>query len=425
MLPKSKQQSLEQERIGRGGVGESVRKQLAFDIHNAGGIQEFDKFKRYALDDLLNKKKLYPVDKKERKQIRNLIYNQWKKWSTEKYHQLVEKPFGIVTEPTIVNSATTPNKITTPNKTTASPPIAKKQLTVSKAKNSMGRRIVTTLPNGLIACIVWVDTKLDNMHVVVSQDGFSIKKATKKPKQETAQDLLSKFSWSRDKNNAVVMALNAELDEIKDDSDPNEATIITVDEEVVRDFYDCNGEPSKIDWTIDDDGYQYITFYLKTVKSFKQSGKGSFKKYDNIAGMDIGGNDDGSCLFEEQTVDEVRAEMNDLRADLAEQHRLQMDINRQQMEQQRLQMDQQRAQMEQQQQQMQQQMQMQMQMIQGMMQHAMPPTPSQPPLPDGAASNHQAQQPVPDGAPSLASVLAQAQAEAAAQAQFHGGQAMQ
>ena len=80
------------------GVPLFVRKQLARDIQNKGGINEFDRHEPQGLDKLLNN-----PDRKEyggrgdplRKKIANLVTNQWKTWPTEKYYTRVVIPYVI------------------------------------------------------------------------------------------------------------------------------------------------------------------------------------------------------------------------------------------------------------------------------------------------------------------------------------------
>ena len=80
------------------GVPKYVRKQLARDIHQKGGIQEFDRQEPQGLDKLLNNPNRTEYGERGdplRKQIANLVTNQWKVWPTEKYYDKVVIPFVI------------------------------------------------------------------------------------------------------------------------------------------------------------------------------------------------------------------------------------------------------------------------------------------------------------------------------------------
>ena len=84
------------------GPDEETRRQLARDIEAAGGIDNFEKSKLYALDELLNNpsKRQYYGDRgtARRKQIRNLVFR-WKHWPREKYLERVILPFVIQSRP--------------------------------------------------------------------------------------------------------------------------------------------------------------------------------------------------------------------------------------------------------------------------------------------------------------------------------------
>ena len=71
------------------GVPQHVRKQLAYDIEEAGGIDLFDKGQTQALDHLLNNPDRAEEYSKRRgplrRKIGNLVYSQWKLWPKEKY----------------------------------------------------------------------------------------------------------------------------------------------------------------------------------------------------------------------------------------------------------------------------------------------------------------------------------------------------
>ena len=96
------------------GVPVEVRAQLAIDIEAAGGIQDFDKGKKQALDQLLNNpsRNIYGVRGSSlRLQIRNLVYTQWKKFTREKYLAKVVIPHIVCIDQNNKSSIRTRNLI--------------------------------------------------------------------------------------------------------------------------------------------------------------------------------------------------------------------------------------------------------------------------------------------------------------------------
>lgn len=78
------------------GISDDIKECLAIDIDKAGGLHNFDKGQKQALDKLLNN-----PDQKDanlhrghplRARIRSLVNVQWKSWSTEKYLKQVFIP---------------------------------------------------------------------------------------------------------------------------------------------------------------------------------------------------------------------------------------------------------------------------------------------------------------------------------------------
>ena len=238
-------------------------------------------------------------------------------------------------------------------------------------RNELGKKIVVPLPLGLYFVGIWAECNLKNIEYVISEDGFSVVQRVKKPNPKSASDLLSFYTWHNDQLNVVVRSVEDALIKLKDKTSAEdkwtESEIVTLEEEVIRVFVDSRGNPleeDEVGHRVDEDGRQFITFFLKTVEAHRTTPKKATFGRGSPNGMNVGGDDESEAMFEEQTVEEVRAEMDELRNDIAKQHK-------QQMEMQRAQMEQQKQQMELQQQQIQQQMQQQMQFVQQMMQQMM------------------------------------------------------
>ena len=401
-------------------IDKDIRRQLAIDIEAAGGIQDFTKGEPHALNNILNKagrEKYYGKSKDPiRKEIRNLV-DYWKKFSKEKYIEQVVIPFTLGKN---TNSTTTAKSGQSKSKACAQDELIRDEFTVVKTNveprpqppkqpvhptcdralpykmNRLGEHMLVPLPKGLFFVCVWAECNLDNIEFIISDDGYSVVQRTRKPSPTCASDLLQHYDWAQDCDNVVVSSVDDALLEIKRD-DPNqwkEVELVTLTKEVIRQFVDNRGRPlgedvASVGHHTDKNGRKVVTFFLKTVDAHRTSP--SKAKFGGLSGMNISGSDDGS-IFDEETVEDVRAEMEELRNELSRQHMEQCKHQAEQMEMQRQQMEQQQMQMQQ-----------QMQFMQQMMQSF-------------AAQNQANQHPVvPDGAPS-SHAFAQAQAEAAANA---------
>lgn len=341
-MPTEQQQKPSAEENLRG-VPVKVRKQLAIDIEAAGGIQDFDKEKRFSLDDILSKKEHIYKDTKHplRRKIQNLVYTQWKHFPRDKYFEKVLIPFLIRPEaPPSVSSnrskkpvqepkARIPesNQPTTPTSNWTTP--LKKNTNFqgrsnrTMTMNKLGEKIVKYLPKGIILVVYWVDCKLSNMEIVISEDGYSVKQRKKTPNPKGANELLSHYAWAKDDFNVAVVTLDDEVLTLKNASKQHniadgwdEKVIVSLDEEVIRSFVDNKGNLSNhIGYNNDGEGHQYITFFLKTTEAHHTiPQKGTFSNdgctsstsngtNDGTSGMDTG--DNGA-----EAVEDVRAEMD-------------------------------------------------------------------------------------------------------------------
>ena len=337
-------------KVGSWGVDDNIRAELAKDIQAAGGIDLFDKGKFHALEQILSnpsKRQIYGNNKHLRKQIRNLVLNQWKKWPKEKYLDQVYIPFVLGVRQFKPNPSTKvstdfdceendkaeaeeddraptqPRYCNKPDsKTTQSPRAQQKPQQkphYSKMRNKIGKLVSVHLDDGLIFSTLWVDRRLDEavLKVYVAEDGMTVKLAKKNPKIDNALGLLGdQYDWAKDRTNFVVKALNTELKRLgKEDpkgDDWSKEDVIFLEEEVSRTFVDIHGKTTgEAAFQIDDDGLQSISFFLKKIGYEEAPAAAKFKRNSNSA-TGFGANTSNSNSFSEETVedDTVREEMN-------------------------------------------------------------------------------------------------------------------
>ena len=340
------------------GVCRKVRKQLAKDIFKAGGIQNFDKNKDQALREILNRedrKEVYAPYKRNahsRIAIQNLV-NRWKGWDNEKYLELVHIPLVLEADNAVcpdtsddeedisdeeeINSKPPQPPQSAPKKR-AIPLRTQKISTKSQTTmaNELGKKIVGTLPKGIILCIIWVDTKLSNLDFYFGDDGYSVKMKTRIPNPADASELLGHYgAWSSDKQNVAVSTLDDILLAIKGDKPTDrweETEIVTAEEELVKAFVDNRGKPlekKNIGHRTDKEGRQYITFFLKTLRAQQSqhtAARSCFGGSHNPGpnGMDIGEEgeegEDGDELHDEsiyEDVEGIKADMDDRFSDMS------------------------------------------------------------------------------------------------------------
>ena len=81
------------------GVSEDIRKELAMDIESLGGIEDFDIGKPQVISQILSNPKKQHIysncDSKDKKQIRNLVNIQWKRWPKQRYLDKVFFPLVL------------------------------------------------------------------------------------------------------------------------------------------------------------------------------------------------------------------------------------------------------------------------------------------------------------------------------------------
>ena len=179
--------------------------------------------------------------------------------------------------------------------------------------DEMGKSIALKLPNDIIFCTAWVDTKLDPniLKLKIADDGRSVKLMTKKPDPPKAKDMLSHYPWAKDPTNVVVVGLDAKLKKFKDTGNQWETkTLLQLDEEVIKKFVDIDGTQSNnITCKVDVDGRQRICFMLKTVNSHDAEA-GNFVNCNNTSYVSPN-NADGDESMCEETVGDVRAELDE------------------------------------------------------------------------------------------------------------------
>ena len=419
------------------GVPRQVRKQLARDIHQAGGIQDFDCGRDQALKSTLDRndrKQIYAAFKKNsntRKTIQNLV-NTWKGWKKEVYLEKVHIPFVLtpdgISEALDTDTDSDPDdraeedtndaysehyqKQQSPKATRRTEATACETKRKQKDKetrrtsptmdkfNALGDKLIVPLPKGLILCVIWVDSKLSNLDIVFGDDGYTVILKSKLPDPNGAGDLLSHCTWSNDPTNVVVSTVDDVLSKLKGkETDPTvkwiETEIVNTDEELLQAFVDIRGNPMKVEnigHKTDSDGRQIISFFLKTMKAHQAeqtAPRGNFARSNtgNPTGMDIGDNASvsSSSILGEETVEDIRAEFEDRVNELHRRAQERDEQLRLQMEQSNLQMTQMMNMFAQnQQQQQQQQQQLQQQQLQQQQQQQQQQTQLQPqPQPSG------------------------------------------
>jgi len=319
-----------------------VKALVAGDIQDQGGLHEFDKSHPHALDEILSNKegerkdlfRPYRKGSDKCRQVTNLVQHWKNKCSSDQFLEEVVIPLVLKkTEQENTHHSHAPSDQDFDFEAFRSEPSGNKPKTTStnsnskstmSKKNSLGKRLIVGLPKGLIFIVVWVDSKLSNLDVIISEDGFSVKQKSKKPYPKNASNLLSHYTWSADEENVVVSTVDDIIDNLKDPKDQwTESEIVALEDEVIRSFVDHRGRPTNhIGYNTDDDGRQIVTFFLKTVKAHQTiPSKGKFTN-NGPSGMDVGddGGSDGGSMFEETVDDteEVRAEFDAKISDLAD-----------------------------------------------------------------------------------------------------------
>lgn len=304
-----------------------MRKQLAIDIEAGGGIQEFDSANRFALDGILNDPERDDIyqgrdDPRWCKQVRNLVFTQWKKFSREKYLTRVIIPFGIqppkkskppppkpdISPPSSPKSGIASSSFSEEEtvakpvpRARATPPTTAKVNTrydrSMTTDNCLGKQLLLTLPKGLIFCVIWVDSKLSNLNPFITGDGMEVKVRSRKPCPANAAALIPHYDWATDDTNYVVAALDEELTRLKPDDDAppenNDLARVRLPEEVIKSFVNHKGVPvteSQLQHYTNPAGQQIITFFLKTVaahQSQQNHSRGFFAHNQQPIGMGI------------------------------------------------------------------------------------------------------------------------------------------
>ena len=347
------------------GVPKDIRRQLAQHIKELGGPFEFDKDGKESLIDIIRKEPYCDfIDKKvvTKKQLQNLVdswkhkatYKNKEEWlakyyipiclSDEEACRTYYTTTTIPPEACSTTNATPSQESTVPpvfveeevEKQSSPPPKEKTPPTkkVPRQNNNtmaivdeLGKRWVVPLSGGLILVIIWVDMKLSNMEVSISEDGLSIIKVSAKPNPKDAAELLSNYPWASDSKNFVVATVNGLLNNPENGIRPepgerDEEVLAFLDEEVMREFVDINGSPTgDIRFHTDAAGRQKITFFLKTMKAHQAENAkkaGRFRNY-SPTGMHVGGDSASAGMYEEETIDDRASAFDDRFVKLQEQ----------------------------------------------------------------------------------------------------------
>ena len=186
-------------------------------------------------------------------------------------------------------------------------------------KSHLGKLITCPLPEGLIFCIAWVESRLDPtiMKVVISDDGYSVLCKSSVPSPKSGFELVDgMYDWAHETNNVVNRHLNNIVKALKKQVKPDEKwesrTLIQFNEPVIKKFVDINGlENNEVKYKTDDDGRQRISFFVKTVNAHDDIPEAAkFVSCDNNNKMDTS-YDSCGYSYSEETVGDVRAELDE------------------------------------------------------------------------------------------------------------------
>ena len=217
----------------------------------------------------------------------------------------------------VKKSSKQPDTKPTPSVVASTRPNPKTKMSKTILENKIGESIVLKLTAGLYFVLLWIDTKLDNdtVELKVSDNGKMVIKRTKKPTDNNAILLLWDLGYGFDKKHVVTANLQDELDRLLKDrkEEWDEESLIVMEEEVVREFVDEDGTPTKnIGYSPDKDGRFRVSFFLQSVKH-NMGTPLKFKLANPRHADDVD--------FEDQTVsdiDEVRYEIKGLARTLDE-----------------------------------------------------------------------------------------------------------
>lgn len=179
--------------------------------------------------------------------------------SSSKRHTEPEEYFEENATPTFVTSESTTFE-TTDTMTTA---------------NELGELIMLYFECGLIFVNYWVDSNLSGLELNIRDDGLGVVLKSKRPIAKQAYDVIPNYSWANDPKNFVVKGLETELEKLnhkfkKEAS--KEKVICEFKEKVSLSFYDVNGEKTNdVMHRQDNEGRQSISFFVKTVRSIKDT----------------------------------------------------------------------------------------------------------------------------------------------------------
>ena len=203
-----------------------------------------------------------------------------------------------------------------PMKSTESNPFSSSIAGDTEESNNLGKKIVLHLHGGLIFVLLWIDAKVDagSYELKICDDGYGVIERKKKPAPSSARELIEGLypSWAHNETNFVVKALNEEIS--RQAPEPNEweeQTIIVFQEEVMRDFYDMEGNTvSTGRYYQSEDGRQMLSFFLQTVASQKKQTEAVVFEMAANSGLSVDLDmDDHVTVSNSELLEEVDARM--------------------------------------------------------------------------------------------------------------------
>jgi hypothetical protein len=211
--------------------------------------------------------------------------------------------------------------------------------TPTPTANKLGDAIVTLLPDGRLACVIFLKAKYDPNYfsLKISTCGRKvIGKKKVRPSALKANAIYKGLPWADDSQNLHVSTMQSELDRLAktmvDKDFWEEEVLIQTPFPVIPTFVDEKGEPTDaIDFNGDDDGTQWIFFWLKGAHAKTTTSAPKIRTRNTYYEDD----EDDESYTEETVVDEidsVKAEMDEKFQEVQRQMRQQNEMLQQQLE---------------------------------------------------------------------------------------------
>ena len=187
------------------------------------------------------------------------------------------------------------------------------RMTASSSQDELGNKIVLYLDDGLICCIYWIDSKLDDaiLKIEIAEDGSGAIMKKKTPKPKDAKTILSMYSWSNNRDNFVVKALDSKLRSLKKEVTPSNewkpTQIVKTNEEIIRSFVDIEGNITNDVQFKTVEGRRVCVFFMKTLRSH-ESVPPKAAKFVNHDGVHAGIRVDRSTKMSDEDDDDEYSE---------------------------------------------------------------------------------------------------------------------